>query len=455
MSKYDDIRYDKTNINDFKEGISNTEIKRSPSFHYTGTDREYNPNQLAISLACQSGTDVAHSVGNVTAILLQFIVDQFPSGTFATVVPATSLAHRQLKHTPKQVRTQEYPICVANPRISLIGREDRFGGNTFATTTWNNTSDRHNDRGEMLTLLYDKHRHIMWKGKMNRVVIECDFVLSFRTMIQRLNMASYLINKLPCDGSFIPDIETALELAIPDGFLAETSKYVGIPIKTDGEVTRFIDYLNMVSGAPISYKFASGRHKDGFYMYYPTNLLCRILNFNTDNGTRDNNLVESDFPITFTMRCEYNTIGLFDLAVPNGGKQWKVLEPEPSDIMMPVFSDVFNEKDFPLPYGWKIESRPIIQLDYGDKEVDLSPIFNQQLNSLIDYHLKNHLNIDLFIAIKMRENNTLINGGYYMDWEKRKLILTTVNYTKTYRFIMAVNRLYMKDLLDNMYNKKN
>lgn len=454
MSKYDDIRYDKTNQNNFKEGITNTEINRSQSFHYTGTDRDTNPNQLAISLACQSGTDIAHSVGNVTAILLQFIVDQFPSGTFATVVPATSLAHRQLKHTPKQVRTQEYPLCIANPRVSIMGKDDRFGGNTFATTTWNNTSDRHNDRGEMLTLLNDKKRHIMWKGKMNRIVIDCDFVLSFRTYIQRLNMASYLINKLPCDGSYIPDIDTALELAIPDGFLAETSKYAGIPVKIDGEVARFVDYLNMVSGAPISYKFASGRHRDGFYMYYPTSLLCKINNFNTDSGNRDSNLVEADFPITFTLRCEYNTIGLFDLAVPNKGKQWKIIDQETPDIIFPIFSDTFNEADYPLPYGWKIESRPIIQLDYGDKEVDISPIFNDQLKSLITYHLKHHLNMDLFISIKMRENNILINDGYYVDWETKKLIFTTVNYTKTYRFIMAVNRLYMKDLLDNIYNKK-
>ena len=58
----------------------------------------------SLSLACQSGTDMVHTVGNVTAIVLQFILDQFPSGTFKTAMPSTKLAHRQLRHTQNRYR---------------------------------------------------------------------------------------------------------------------------------------------------------------------------------------------------------------------------------------------------------------------------------------------------------------------------------------------------------------
>ena len=98
-----------------------------------------------------------------------------------------------------------------------------------------------------------------------------DFVLSFKSVAEQIRWASYLINRLPTDENRPFDVDTALELAIPDGFLYETAKYVGIPVKDEhGSVAKFTDYLNMNSVYPISYRFSSGRHKDAFYAYYTT-----------------------------------------------------------------------------------------------------------------------------------------------------------------------------------------
>ena len=173
---------------------------------------------------------MAHTVGNVTAIILQFILDQFPTNTFATALPSTTIAHRQLRHTPKQIRTQPYPMCIVNPRISLSGIDNRMAAGSFGTTLWSTTSNRFQNRSEMEKLFFDKQKGIEWRGKLNRVVMYFDFVLSFRSMTEQIRWASYLINKIPTDGGFF-DIDTVLELAIPDGFLQETTKYAGIPVK--------------------------------------------------------------------------------------------------------------------------------------------------------------------------------------------------------------------------------
>ena len=90
-----------------------------------------------------------------------------------------------------------------------------------------------------------------------------------------------------------------------------------------------------------------------------TSLLCRISDFNYTNVTKINK-VESDCPITFTIRCEFNTIGMFDLSVPNPGP-FRHIESSQSAVSIPIFSDVFNEKDFPLLYGWKIHAKPIVK----------------------------------------------------------------------------------------------
>lgn len=452
MSSYVDKHHNKTNSNNFNEGKSNTDI-RDPSMTYQlhGLSPRGHEHGYNLSLACQSGTDMTHTIGNVTAIIMQFIVDQFPNETFATVLPSTKIAHRQLRHTPKQIRTQPYPMCIVNPRISLSGLDNRLAAGSFATTLWGATSNRFQNRSEMEKLFFDKRKGIEWRGKINRVVMYFDFVLAFRSITEQIRWASYLINKIPTDGGYF-DIDTALELAIPDGFLEETSRYAGIPVKgPDGDVSAFVDYLNMNSVFPISYRFSSGRHTDAFYSYYMTSLMCNITDLAYSNITK-NNQIESDCPITFTLRCEFNTIGMFDLSVPNPGPVRRIT-PKEDGVIIPIFSDTFNEADFPLLYGWKIHARPICKMDWGETEVFIGGSFGVAINELIDYHLKNNMKPELFLSVKLRDNRCLINDGYYVDWHRRTLVFTNVNYTHTYRLIIAVNQLYINDMLNELYGK--
>ena len=70
------------NSNDFSEGKTNRVI-RDPAVTYeygaystTKTPQHSIQNhQCKMSIACQSGTDIMHSIGNVTAIMLQWKCD--------------------------------------------------------------------------------------------------------------------------------------------------------------------------------------------------------------------------------------------------------------------------------------------------------------------------------------------------------------------------------------------
>lgn len=452
MNHYDDQHPNQENRNNFNDGITNlNETRPGLTYQYNGLSPREMKHQYDLSLACQSGTDMAHTVGNVTAIMLQFILDLFPSETFATALPSTKIAHRQLRNTPKQIRTQPYPMCIVNPRVSLSGLDNRLAAGSYATTLWSTTSNRFQNRSEMEKLFFDKRNGIEWRGKINRVVMFFDFVLSFRSAMEQIRWASYLINKIPTDGGFF-DIETALEMALPDGFLEETSRYAKIPVKTpEGDVSQFVDYLNMNSVYPISYRFSSGRHKDAFYAHYMTALMCSIHELTYNNVTKIGQ-TESDCPITFTVRCEFNTIGLFDLCVPNPGP-FRKIQPLQGAVSIPIFSDVFNEKDYQLLYGWKILSKPIVQLDWDEREVFIGGTLGKTLNDIIDYHLEHKMNPELFIHVDLRENRHIIRDGYYVDWKTRKLIFTTVNYTHTYRLIITFNQLYVNNLLADLYGK--
>jgi hypothetical protein len=453
-TKYSDKHPNKKDANNFNEGITDLDIRdRRLMYQYNSLSPEVNPHGYKLSLACESGTDIIHSIGNVTAIGLQFIVDQFPTGTFATALPSTREAHRQLRHTPKEIRSQPYPLCIVQPRESMFAIDDRMAAGSFATSTYGSISSRFQNRSEMEKLFFDKRKGIEWRGKINRMVINLDFCLSFQSIAEQKNWASYLGNRIPVDGRFYFDIDTALELALPDGFLEETSQYAGIPVKDkNGDVSRFVDYLNMNSVFPVSYRFSSGKHRDGFYMHYMTAIMCRITDFNCQNVTKIGQ-VDSDCPITFTMRCEYNTIGLFDLSVPNPTQRVKLIQEKRSSVSIPIFSDCFNEKDFPLLYGWKILATPIVHMDWGENEVYIGGSFGTALNAIIDHHLEHNIPVDIVISIKLRENHDLINDGYYVDWKRRVLVFTNINYAHTYRLIMAINQLYINDLMLDMYGK--
>ena len=100
---YSDHRENKSNINDFSEGLTDKVRDKRLMYQYNSMSPRGNEHGYKLSLACQSGTDMAHTTGNVTALVLQFIVDQFPPNTFATAIPSTKLASKQLRHTPSQM----------------------------------------------------------------------------------------------------------------------------------------------------------------------------------------------------------------------------------------------------------------------------------------------------------------------------------------------------------------
>ena len=209
----------------------------------------------------------------------------------------------------------------------------------------------------------------------------------------------------------------------------------------------------MNSMYPVSYRFSSGRHTDAFYMYYESPILCRLTDLNYSAVNKEG-LVERDCPITFTVRCEFNTVDLYDLSVPNPRQKVKLLKDKGSSVVIPIFSDRFNENDFPLQYGWKVLTHPIVRLDWNEREVKIDSCLTPTLNEMINYHLEHNLPIDLFLSVMLRENHDLISDGYYVDWKTRTLVFTTVNYTSTYRLIVSVNQLYLNNLLLDMYGKK-
>ena len=92
-------------------------------------------------------------------------------------------------------------------------------------------------------------------------------------------------------------------------------------------------------------------------------------------------------------------------------------------------------------------------MDWGETEVYIGQMFSKEIDELIDHHLKNGIDVGIFLNIKLRENKCLIDDGYYVDWKRRTLVFTNINYAHTYRLIITMNKLYVNQLLADMYGK--
>lgn len=394
-------------------------------------------------------TSAAHTYGNVSAVVEKYILDLFPPDTFRTITASTSLASRQITHTPKQIVKKSLPSFVISPRIDFGQDDNRFLGHTIFNDRYNNIFSQYGD-GSLIPLANDKLNNINIYGHYNRAVIYFDIVLGFSTFVEQTNWMGYLHNVVPLQHPF--DIKAPLELYIPMEFCKLISELTHTDLKdNNGSVKQFMSKMNSFWYHPITYKLKGSSNTDEFFMYYITNILTTIQDPQPQQGIKDGQ-IRRNFDISFTVRCEFNTIGYFLINSPELKHPKEIITSE-ADHIIPMFSDHINLDEFTLPVGWKIIDFPIFKLNFNEDGINFSPILNNTLNTMIDYHLSNAIPLERFIKIQFRENGSILeNEEYYIDWHKRYLKLIYPDTHRTYRLLITANIEYINELIKTVYN---
>lgn len=409
---------------------------------------EYGDHIKNTSAICN--TSASHTYGNVLAIIEKYLLeDVFPVDLFKTVVASTTLASRQLTHLPNQMHKKELPIMVLVPRINFSKNNDRFLSNTLIASRITNTHAFYGD-GSLLPLAEDPKKHIWVHGHYNRASMEIDVVLSFNTYSEQVNYMSYLNNMLPIGHNQF--IRAPLELYIPSDFCKLIGNVVKVPVESDDKsVYNFLTYMNSIWYYPITYKLKGGSNTNEFFMYYIADIDVVFSEPQAGTGVKDGQ-IRRGFDISFTVSCEFNTIGYFTLNSPDLKKQIN-LPAETDRSIVPIFSDSINLNDFELPVGWSILGWPIFKLKIGENKISIDNILNQSLRLVIDHHLKFGIPMERFIKIQFRENGHILNNEmYYIDWARRELIIINPNPRRTYRLIISVSHDYVNNLIKDLYN---
>ena len=425
----------------------------TPDIHKAGVDYDLNPgasygdhikNTTAIC-----NLSATHTYGNVLSVVEKYLLDLFPKNLFKTVTASTTLASKQVNHLPHQLVKKEVPIMVLVPRIVFGQGENRFLGGTLMNSRMNNTMATWGD-GSLIELANDKYNNIYVHGHYNRAVMYVDVVLSFNTYSEQMNWMNYMWNMIPIGHD--QAVKAPLELYIPEGVCKLLSGLAKVPVENDKKsVYDFMAYMNSTWFHPVTYKLKGGSNTNEFFMYYVADIDMIFDEPQAGPGIKDGQ-IRRNFDISFTVRCDFNTIGYMTVNAPEI-KQPVIMESYDDESIVPLFSDMIDLEDFRLPVGWVLLSWPIFKLGPNESSISIDSILNDSLRTVIDYHLQFNIPIQSFINIQFRENGQILNDElFYIDWHERVLHLMKPDQHRTYRLIVMVANNYVNEMIKKLYN---
>lgn len=398
-------------------------------------------------LTCQ--TSAAHTFGNLTAQVQKWLIDLFPKDTFKTIHVHSKLAHRQILSVSGDFIKKSKPMLIIRPRIEW-DEKDVFLAGTLLTEnrshqymTWSS--------GNLQSFVDDPARQLRVKFLMNRHVMMFDVILIFGTFMEQVNWANYIKNRMIIEHPFL--LNTNLESYLDPEMLNVMSQCIGIPVHDEnGSVKPFLDYINSHSSYPITYKLKGSTNSEEFFRYYraSVDMLCGPLS--VDDGSKTN-MVSNAYQISFSIRAEFNDTGLYYLFSPKcNGEELQINQ---SATIIPMYTDEYIYEDYKLNEGWKMASRSSIKLDSNVVDViNISPILNSSVKTLIRYHIDHGIPLSHFVDIRIRKQGELIRKGidYEFDFDTLDLIFNKGSLFSTYSIMVYVNIKYMNDFLKDIYN---
>lgn len=407
------------------------------------------PVQKLSYVMCQ--TSASHTFGNVTACIENWLINLFPENTFKTIHVSSKAGHRQLRSTPREFLKKQRPMFIIRPRIEWEPGEIFLGGSLLTERAL----DQYAAWGEtnLQPFMYDQNKKFAVKYQMNRDVINFDVILVWSAGMQQIDMAKYLRNAVRWNTPMF--INTCLESFLPRDMMEMISKCVGIPIyDCNGSVRQFLDYLNGHSMYPITYKLMGKRNQDEFYRYYPVNLDVTLQDFQTNDGDK-NGQVTTNYQISFTVRCEFNSTGFYYIFSKEIKDRSIIPAPTSDGTLVPIFTDVFVGEDYKCAPGWSLFDAPCCRLSDNVKDVlDISHILNESTKECIKYHKEHGIPTSLFIDFRVRKQGELIHPGDDFDVDLDNMTITFYHGSTfyTYKVLIYLNIGYINNLVKDIFN---
>ena len=399
-------------------------------------------------IQCQCST--AHTFGNVTAFIQNWLINLFPENFFKTLHVNSKIAHTQMRSTPKAFLKKNNPKLIIRPKIEWNDSSTFLKGTPIIERQGDIYSKYAGTN--LQPFFQDDRQKIAIKYQMNRHVLNFDVIISLSTLMQQINIANYFQNAVRQEIPFF--LTTHLESYLDIELMKQLSHYSGIPLRDkEGSVNTFLRYLNGNSVYPITYKLQGSTGTEEFYRYYPVNIDTIITNFSTDEGERTNH-VSGNYQISFSIRCEFFGTGFYYLFTDKIKDHAIIGVDNSSSQIVPIFTDVLTHDDIDLPMGWKLYASPSCRLENPNDEVCIDSLFNGSIRNVLKFHLDRGIPVIEFFKLRVRKQGKLLEYGrdYEFDFGTYTLKFKGCNTYYTYKILIMLNIEYINTLVKDIYH---
>jgi hypothetical protein len=416
-----------------------------------------------------AAASMAHTYGNIANFANQWLISLFPPNYFKTDYINSTIAYRDFatyNNNRKEFIKKQKPMLLLRPRIEIDIQDELPINQTYLA---NRIFDINNDdieTGNLQNFFFDKDNKRQIQFLMNALRINFDVTIAVETQMEQINLVHYFKNRVR--QGYEMTVLANLESFISRDIMYLLAKDAGFEdVFTTSEENRigeFLTYVNRHSMYPVTlkYKNASGRHE--FFRYHTSHVNMAITGLSIDDPGKKNQVTDECL-INFTLRCDFNTAGLY-VYLSNNDTVFEEFERE--NLHM---TDIFKEANMisvvtpqkvynrTLPNGWQIFTTPAFDIDTDERPypLDFSVLLNTSLNEAVRYHRKHGIPLTTFMDIEVIKNNRtmkLENKEYEIDWDNLTIYVYNCNINVEYRFILSVNTLYLNELIQDIVNFK-
>lgn len=414
-----------------------------------------------------AAASMAHTYGNVTTFINNWLLSLFPKEYFKTNYINSTIAYRDFttyNNDRRQFLKKQKPMLILRPRIEMDVQDELPINQTYLANRIYDVMDEDIETGNLQNFFWDKDNNRQIQFLMNALRINFDVTIMVETMMEQINLVHYFKNRvrqgydmriLACLESFISrDIMYTLakDAGYEEVFTKEGSHKMG----------EFLSYVNNNSLYPVTvkYKNSSGRHE--FFRFHHAYLDIAIDNLSIDEPVKKNHVVDECY-INFTVRCDFNTAGMYVYLSDNDkvfeNDMNKLPEELLTDELVPVMTpqQIFNKRT--LPNGWQLFTAPAFDIDTDEMPypLDFSVLLNTSLLEAVKYHKKNGIPLVTFMNIEILKNNRTMEierNEYSIDWDNLTVYINNCNRNQEYRLLLSVNTQYLNDLLADIVKFK-
>ena len=409
-----------------------------------------------------AAASMAHTYGNIATFANEWLVSLFPPNYFKTDYITSTIAYKDFatyNNNRKAFVKKQKPMIILRPRIEMDVLDELPINQTYLAQRIYDINNEDIDTGNLQSFFEDRENKRYIQFLLNSLRINFDVSIIVETQMEQINLVHYFKNRVRQNWEMTTVV--GLESYISRDIMYLLAKDAGFEdVFTTSEESRigeFLSYVNNNSMYPVTlkYKNASGRHE--FFRYHHSHVNMAITGLSIDDPSKKNQ-VSDEAVINFSLRCDFNTAGLYlylshnDIIFDEHIEEYLVSD-NVSIIPVTTPQNVFTNKI--MPNGYQVYTSVAFEIDNDEVPypLDFSVLLNTSLKEAVNYHQQHGIPLSMFIDIEVLKNNRVMEidkGEYYIELEKLMIYVRNCNRDAEYRFILSVNTRYLNDLLSDI-----